>query len=58
LSEEESRLAALLEDGPRDVDSLIRLSGLTAGSVGSLLIGLEMKRVVRMMPGRMVEAVR
>jgi DNA processing protein len=58
LSEAEARLTCLLEDGPRDVDSLIRLSGLKAGSVGSLLIGLEMKKIVRMTPGRIVEAIR
>lgn len=58
LTEEEQTLATLVEQEPRDVDSLIRGSGLTASRVGSLLIGLEMKRVIRMLPGRMVEKVR
>jgi len=57
LSEDETKLVSLLESGERDVDSLIRESGLKAASVSSLLIALEMKRVVRMLPGRVVEMV-
>lgn len=57
LSEDETRLSALLERGERDVDSLIRESGLKAATVSSLLIGLEMKRLVRMLPGRRVEKI-
>ncbi len=37
-----------------DVDSLIRMSGLKAAAVSSMLIALEMKKVVRMLPGRRV----
>ena len=36
-------------------DRLIRESGMPAAAVSSLLIGLEMKRVTRMLSGRMVE---
>ena len=57
LSDDETRLVSLLEPGEKDVDSLIRESGLKAGLVGSLLIGLEMKHLVRMLPGRMVEMI-
>jgi len=51
----EETLAGLLAEGARDVDSLIRLSDMGAAEVNATLIALEMKRVVRMMPGRMVE---
>ena len=47
-----------LEGGGQDVDSLIRLSGLNAAAISSLLITLEMKRVLKMLPGRRVERVR
>jgi DNA processing protein len=58
ISAEEERLLGVLEDGGKDVDSLIRLTGLRASSVSAMLIGLEMKKMVRMLPGRMVERVR
>jgi DNA processing protein len=57
LSEEEMQLVSLLDPGEKDVDSLIRESGLKAATVGSLLIGLEMKRRIRMLPGRIVERI-
>ena len=38
------------------VDELIRASALPSSRVSSLLIGLEMKRRVRMLPGRVVQA--
>lgn len=55
LSSDEHRLVEILDGGEQDVDSLIRLSGLGPASVNALLVGLEMKRCVRMLPGRMVE---
>lgn len=55
LTEEESGLLALLHDEARGVDELIRQSGLKAARVGSVLLGLEMKRMIRMLPGRMVQ---
>ena len=58
LSEDEGTLVKTLEDGEQDVDSLIRASGLRTASVNSLLIGLEMKKWVRMLPGRRVELIR
>ena len=57
LTDDEVRLAEILEEGEQDVDSLIRASGLAPSSVGSLLLSLEMKRVVRMLPGRIVELI-
>ncbi|MEI6970773.1 MAG: DNA-processing protein DprA [bacterium] len=58
LSSEESRLVELLKSGAMDVDSLIREAGIEPAVVCSLLIGLEMKKVARMLPGRQVELVR
>lgn len=58
LSEDEGVLVAALEGGEQDVDTLIRGTGLTPSRVGSLLLSLEMKRVVRMLPGRVVELAR
>ncbi len=58
LLPDETSLVKLLEDGELDADSLIRKSGLAAATVSSLLIGLEMKRIVRMLPGRRVELIR
>lgn len=55
LNEEESSLLELLGDGEQGVDELIRQSGLQASRVGSVLLGLEMKRMIRILPGRMVE---
>ncbi len=54
LSAEESGLAGLLNEGELSVDALIRGSGMSAAEVNGLLLGLEMKRVVRILPGRMV----
>jgi len=58
LSGDETRLIGLLGEGEQDVDSLIRASGLKPADVSSLLIGLEMKKMVRMLPGRIVEMTR
>lgn len=55
LLPDEMLLVKILEDGGTDVDSLTRKSGMPPGNVASLLIGLEMKRIVRMLPGRNVE---
>ena len=56
LSDEETRVLGLLEAGGMLVDELIRASTLPSSRVSSLLIGLEMKRRVRMLPGRVVQA--
>ncbi len=55
LSDDEASLVKLLEKGETGVDILIRQSGLSAAIVSSALMSLEMKRVVRMLPGRVVE---
>jgi DNA processing protein len=55
LNEEERSLLGLLEHGEQGVDELIRRSGLGASRVSAVLLALEMKRVIRMLPGRVVE---
>jgi DNA processing protein len=55
LSAEEQAMVKALAPGEQDVDTLARLVELPAAKISALLIGLEMKRVIRMLPGRMVE---
>jgi DNA processing protein len=55
MTELESRIVETLWQEPLDVDSLAREVGLQSHELSSLLLGLEMKRVVRTLPGRMVE---
>ncbi len=55
LSEEEQGIVKALWGGEQDVDSLAREVGLNSARISALLIGLEMKRVIRMLPGRVVE---
>ena len=57
VSPEEERVLKALEAGEMDVDSLIRATALPPASIGSLLICLEMKRLIRMLPGRLVAKV-
>jgi DNA processing protein len=53
LSEEEQRvLDAFDERGEADPDELVRQVGLGAAQVSSILLMLEMKRLVRQAPGR------
>jgi len=58
LSGDEERVVEALDGGESEVDALIRATGLTASAMGVLLLGLEMKRVVKMLPGRTVRLVR
>ena len=55
LSADEQSIVRTLWKGELDVDALTRAAGLPTAKVGGLLIGLEMKRVVRILPGRIVE---
>jgi len=55
LSDEEQALVKALWEEALDVDRLARASGLPSRKVSALLIGLEMKRIVKMLPGRVVE---
>ena len=55
FSPEEQAVVAALVDGALDADTLARRAGLPAAKLSAMLIGLEMKRVVRMLPGRQVQ---
>ncbi len=55
LSESEQQLVKALWEEPMNVDRLARAVGLPITKVSALLLGLEMKRVINMLPGRVVE---
>ncbi len=55
LSEEEKKLVEALWQDALDIDSLARAVGLSSAEISGLLLGLEMKRVIQMLPGRIVE---
>jgi len=55
LSDEEASVLKTLARGGLHVDALSRDCGLNAARLNALLLGLEMKRVVRILPGRFVE---
>ncbi len=57
LSDQETLLLAALDAGADDTDALIRAMKTDVGTLSALLIGLEMKRMVKMLPGRRVERV-
>jgi DNA processing protein len=52
FSSEEGRIVEALSEGEMDVDSLSRRAAVPVAKLGAVLIGLEMKRIVRMLPGR------
>jgi DNA processing protein len=55
LTPEESALVALLtDDGEMEIDRLIQASGREAADISVMLLGLEMKRAVKMLPGQRV----
>ena len=54
LSGDEQNVVRALWEEPLDVDTLGQRAGLDAARLSALLLGLEMKRVVRMLPGRRV----
>ena len=55
LTPEEQAIVKALWEGPLDTDALTRKVDMKIAALSSLLIGLEMKRVVRMLPGRIVQ---
>jgi len=58
LDEAERQLLETLGDEEMSIDLLISASGLPAGVVGARLMGLEMKRLIRRLPGQLLKAVR
>lgn len=55
LTADEQAVVRALWKGALDVDALARAASLKSAQVSALLLGLEMKRVVRILPGRVVE---
>ena len=53
LSANEQKMFDLIGDEEMSIDDLIRHSGLGASSVLAVLLGLEMKRLIRQLPGKM-----
>jgi DNA processing protein len=52
LPENEQKVVAALGDDPMAIDEVIRGSGLPASAVNVALFSLEMKKVVRQLPGK------
>lgn len=55
LSEEEQAIVKALWEGALHVDELARCAGLEPAMLSARIMGLEMKKVVKMLPGRLVE---
>ncbi len=55
LTQDEQVVVKALWKGALDVDELARAAGLKSAQISALLLGLEMKRVIRILPGRVVE---
>jgi DNA processing protein len=53
LSDHEQRLLGMLTTEELSIDDVIRQSGLPSSTVSVALLGLEMKRLVRQLPGKM-----
>jgi DNA processing protein len=53
LSETERAVYDLLDNEEKAIDEIIRRSGLAPSAVSVALLGLEMKRVIRQLPGKM-----
>jgi DNA processing protein len=53
LSEMEAKVMAAIGDEEVVIDELIRATGLTSAAVSATLLGLEMKKVVKQLPGKL-----
>ena len=58
LSDEEALILDLLKKGEHTVDELIRESGLPVSKTNVVLLGLQMKKLLRQLPGRVYERIR
>lgn len=58
LNRDERAAVALLADGELSVDALIRESGISPAVMASLLVGLELRQIIKMLPGRRVALIR
>ncbi len=55
LAGEEQAIYDLLADGPLHIDAIIVQSGLGGGRAASVLVGLEMKGIIRQLRGKVFE---
>ncbi len=55
LSPEEERLFSLLDVYPQSFEEIIGKSGLTAARLNELLLILELKEIVEILPGKMIQ---
>jgi DNA processing protein len=53
LTENEQKVYDLIDKESKGIDDVIRESGLSASTVSVTLLGLEMKRIIRQLPGKM-----
>jgi DNA processing protein len=53
LSDHEQKVFATLDNEERNIDEVIRKSGLPSSTVSVALLSLEMKRLVKQLPGKM-----
>jgi len=53
-ADRETRLLSLLESGPRSRDDIVTTSGWPAGDVAALISMLEIRGLIRTLPGQMV----
>ena len=58
LNLDEEKIVRALAEEELDMDTLTRTTGVPASALSVLILGLEMKRVVRMLPGRRVALIR
>lgn len=58
LPDEERLILAALREEEQDFDTLIRQTGIPAARMNVLLLTMEMKRLVKVLPGRLVMAAR
>ena len=58
LSEEENKLLEALGDEERTIDEVVERAGLDAGRVNGMLVGLQIKRRLKILPGGRVVSLR
>ncbi|MFA5042701.1 MAG: DNA-processing protein DprA [Kiritimatiellia bacterium] len=58
LNPDEEKIVCALAEEELDMDVLTRTTGVPAAALSVSILGLEMKRVVRMLPGRRVALIR
>ncbi|MFA6292052.1 MAG: hypothetical protein WC637_09740 [Victivallales bacterium] len=52
LTEDEGRIIGLLKNGDASADSLVEETGMGAGKLLSLLMKMEMKKLISQLPGK------